>query len=188
MNKIEPMGDFDLEEFKPIKTLTKQSYANKVEYGLFKGQEVVVKRYIIPLKGANDFRQEVSALNILKDNLNTPNLILCDEKKLLVVMSYCGAQSGYTNAMRGVLNVIPPDFLKKVINLYNQIGEDYGVWHGDLHMGNITLIGDKLYLIDWARFGTKPSPKIEKWIMRLWKANGCGDFPQHLGLGSGAAK
>ena len=168
--------NFNLEGFKlikPLRTRSGQPSTTKIEYGSFKGQEVVLKWYKRGERSENDLRQEVFALNSLKDNLNTPNLILYDKEKLLVVMSYCGVNPFECLSPSGVK--LPCDFLKKVINLYKQIGEDFGIWHDDLHVGNITAIDDKVYLIDWCGFGTKPSPDVEREVKRLWNINGCAN-------------
>jgi predicted Ser/Thr protein kinase len=161
--------NFDPEDFKPIKkgwSRYQKRSSKKIEYGLFKGQEVILKWYKKPEENFQLW-QEVFALRILKDNPNTPNLILCDEEKSLVVMSYCGNSffRDFTERDRQ----IPCDLLKKAIDIYKQIGEELGIWHGDMHTDNITVIGSKVYLIDWGIFRTKPTEHAWRGVMHLWR-------------------
>ena len=117
-------------------------------YKIIKNNTIIIKK-IIYRKKKEKFEKETMALNLFNNYNHFPKIIKTDKKNYTIYMTYCGNTITYQN--------IPKSWKSQVCKIIQYI-ELTDIVHGDINPGNICIIDDTIFLIDFGNIRIKGEP------------------------------
>ena len=104
-----------------------------------KNQEVVIKHCLTK----EQYNKEKISLMLLKNFKHTPLLIDHNDNELYLVTNWCG------NDLRNIDEKNKKILIPHIKNITGSLKDKHELYHNDIRWKNITMINNKLYLIDW---------------------------------------
>lgn len=120
-------------------------------YKINENNTMIIKKKIYRKK-KEKFEREVNALNLFQYYNHFPKIIKIDKKEHTIYMTYCGNNITYNN--------IPKSWKNQVIKIIEYI-QLTDIVHGDINPGNICVLNNTIFLIDFGNIRIKGEPFFE---------------------------
>lgn len=114
-------------------------------YKIIENNTTTIKKKIYRKK-KEKFEREVNALNLFQNYNHFPKIIKTNKKESTIYMTYCGNSITYNN--------IPKSWKNQVVKIIDYI-QQTDIVHGDINPGNICVLNDTIYLIDFGNIRIK---------------------------------
>ncbi len=120
-------------------------------YKINENNTMIIKKKIYRKK-KEKFEREVNALNLFQYYNHFPKIIKIDKKEHTIYITYCGNNITYNN--------IPKSWKNQVIKIIEYI-QLTDIVHGDINPGNICVLNNTIFLIDFGNIRIKGEPFFE---------------------------